>query len=82
MMCSFKIASRLAVVVLAVSTFAMPAASKSHDQELIELINFLSTPLTTPMQFPQLDAQDLFSQDNPDDSRGHKTSFLRIRVLQ
>jgi hypothetical protein len=65
--CFFKIASLLAFAVSAVSTVAMPAAAKSPDRELSELIDYLSTPLATPISFPQLDAQDLFSQDSPAD---------------
>jgi hypothetical protein len=58
-----KIASVSAFALLTAA--ALPAAADPPDSAIINLINYLSTPLSVPITFPQLDAQDLFSQDDP-----------------
>ena len=59
-----KIGSVSAFALLTAS--ALPAAADPSDSVVTNLINYLSTPLSVPINFPQLDAQDLFSQDEPD----------------
>jgi hypothetical protein len=59
-----KIASVSLVALLAGGVFTCPAKADSSNQNLQSVINQLSVPLVKPIQFPPLNADQLFDQDH------------------
>jgi SnoaL-like domain len=72
----FRRIARLSLItLLAAGVSSGPAMAKSTNTQLQQIIDQLSAPLSAPIQYPFLDADDQFSQGSGDDIAGIQQVF-------